>query len=222
MGIPYHPGIKVTFNEMVTHILSRQGQNQTNTVNAQNYKDSVLSLFCWWTFCQKEQRSTQVPSVTLYGSSEDHCKANGVTCCQKVFCSYTIIFVTKSPRRPPHRKKCTRTANCFIGRHPATGSTFTRDTVSSRTIRRRLVEGHLTSRCPSRVLPLTPTHRRLRLEWCRARGNQTAAEWNQVVFSDESRFNLSSDDNRVHVCRPRDERLNPAFVYSHTPLPQLV
>ncbi|GFW08116.1 transposable element Tcb2 transposase [Trichonephila clavipes] len=56
-----------------------------------------------------------------------------------------------------------------------------------------------------------PTHRRLRLEWCRARGNWTATEWNQVVISDESRFNLSSDDNRVGVWRPRGERLNPAF-----------
>ncbi|GFU03290.1 transposable element Tcb2 transposase [Trichonephila clavipes] len=32
-----------------------------------------------------------------------------------------------------------------------------------------------------------------------------------VVFSDESRFNLSSDDNRVHLWRPRGERLNSAF-----------
>ncbi|GFX69969.1 uncharacterized protein TNCV_2099871 [Trichonephila clavipes] len=32
-----------------------------------------------------------------------------------------------------------------------------------------------------------------------------------VVLSDESRFNLSSDDNRVRVRRPRGERLNPAF-----------
>ncbi|GFU89270.1 transposable element Tcb2 transposase [Trichonephila clavipes] len=32
-----------------------------------------------------------------------------------------------------------------------------------------------------------------------------------VVFSDESRFYLSSDDNRVRVWRPRGERLNPAF-----------
>ncbi|GFX38794.1 transposable element Tcb2 transposase [Trichonephila clavipes] len=29
--------------------------------------------------------------------------------------------------------------------------------------------------------------------------------------SDESRFNLSSDDNRVRVWRPPGERLNPAF-----------
>ncbi|GFT76310.1 HTH_Tnp_Tc3_2 domain-containing protein [Trichonephila clavipes] len=52
--------------------------------------------------------------------------------------------------------------------------------VSSRTIRRHLAERHLSSQRPLRVLPLTPTHRRLRLEWCRSRGNWTAAEWNQV------------------------------------------
>ncbi|GFU77558.1 transposable element Tcb1 transposase [Trichonephila clavipes] len=76
---------------------------------------------------------------------------------------------------------------------------------SSRTIRRHLAEGHLGSWRALRVLPLTPTHRRLRLEWCHARGNWTTAEGNQVVFSDESRFNLSSDE------RPRGERLNPIF-----------
>ncbi|GFU00842.1 transposable element Tcb2 transposase [Trichonephila clavipes] len=32
-----------------------------------------------------------------------------------------------------------------------------------------------------------------------------------VVFSDESRFNLSSDVNRVRMWRPHGERLNPAF-----------
>ncbi|GFY19292.1 transposable element Tcb2 transposase [Trichonephila clavipes] len=83
--------------------------------------------------------------------------------------------------------------------------------VSSRTIRRSLAEGHLESRHPLRVLPLRSTHRRLRLEWCRARGNWTAAEWNQVDFKVESRFNLSSDDNHVRVWRPRAECLNPAF-----------
>ncbi|GFV83385.1 transposable element Tcb1 transposase [Trichonephila clavipes] len=44
-----------------------------------------------------------------------------------------------------------------------------------------------------------------------ARGNWTAAEWNQVFFSDESRFNLSSDDNPLCVWKPRGLRLNPAF-----------
>ncbi|GFW88621.1 transposable element Tcb2 transposase [Trichonephila clavipes] len=89
----------------------------------------------------------------------------------------------------------------------------------SRNIRRRLAEGHLISRHPLRVLPLTPTHRRLHLEWCRARGNWTTAEWNQVVFSDKSKFNLSCDDNRVRVWRPRGERLNPAFALQRNTTP---
>ncbi|GFS70981.1 transposable element Tcb2 transposase [Trichonephila clavipes] len=93
--------------------------------------------------------------------------------------------------------------------HPGTG--LLGASVSSRTIRRRLAEGHLGSRRPLRVLPLTPTHRHLRLEWCCTRGNWIAAEWNQIIFSDESKFNLISDDNHVRVWRPREERLNPAF-----------
>ncbi|GFT31645.1 uncharacterized protein TNCV_230841 [Trichonephila clavipes] len=32
----------------------------------------------------------------------------------------------QSSRRPSYRKKCTRTANCFIRRHSSTGSTFIR------------------------------------------------------------------------------------------------
>ncbi|GFV21032.1 uncharacterized protein TNCV_2280751 [Trichonephila clavipes] len=76
-----------------------------------------------------------------------------------------------STRRPPHRTECTRAANCFIGRYPGTGSTFRGDPVSSRTIRRRLDRGHLGLQRPLRVLPLTPTHRRLRLEWCSVQGN---------------------------------------------------
>ncbi|GFX53160.1 transposable element Tcb2 transposase [Trichonephila clavipes] len=56
-----------------------------------------------------------------------------------------------------------------------------------------------------------PTRRRLRFEWYRTRGYWTAAGWNQTDFSEESRLNLNSDDNRVRVWRPRGERFNPAF-----------
>ncbi|GFT79064.1 transposable element Tcb2 transposase [Trichonephila clavipes] len=64
---------------------------------------------------------------------------------------------------------------------------------------------------PLTCAALDAHHQLLRLEWCHALGNWTKAEWNHVVFSDESRFNISSDDNRVRVRRPRGERLNPAF-----------
>ncbi|GFT46023.1 transposable element Tcb2 transposase [Trichonephila clavipes] len=63
----------------------------------------------------------------------------------------------------------------------------------------RLAEEHLESWHPLRVLPLTLTHRRIRLEWYRARGNWTAAERNQVVFSDESR-SISAVMTIVFLC----------------------
>ncbi|GFW99136.1 transposable element Tcb2 transposase [Trichonephila clavipes] len=83
--------------------------------------------------------------------------------------------------------------------------------LSSRTTSRCLAEGYLVSRHPLRVLPMAPSHQNLLLEWCRTRRDWSATEWNQVVFSDESRFKLHSNDNRVRLRRPRDERLNPAF-----------
>ncbi|GFX56323.1 major facilitator superfamily domain-containing protein 6 [Trichonephila clavipes] len=94
--------------------------------------------------------------------------------------------------------------------------------VSSRTIRRQLDEEHLGSRRPLRALPLTPTHRRLCLMWCHARGNWTAAEWDQVVFSDEFRFNLSYDDNRFVCGDPVVNASILPLLYNDTPLPQLV
>ncbi|UYV80571.1 Transposase [Cordylochernes scorpioides] len=83
--------------------------------------------------------------------------------------------------------------------------------VSIRTISRRLVANGLHSCRPLRRLPLTPPNRRQRLEWCRARSTWMT-EWHRVVFSDESRFCLSSDSRRVRVWRRRGERSNPAAI----------
>ncbi|UYV73230.1 Transposase [Cordylochernes scorpioides] len=83
--------------------------------------------------------------------------------------------------------------------------------ISTRTISRRLVANGLHSCRPLRRLPLTPPNRRQRLEWCRARSTWMT-EWHRVVFSDESRFCLSSDSRRVCVWRRRGERSNPAAI----------
>ncbi|UYV84230.1 Transposase [Cordylochernes scorpioides] len=83
--------------------------------------------------------------------------------------------------------------------------------ISTRTISRRLVANGLHSFHPLRRLPLTPPNRRQRLEWCRARSTWMT-EWHRVVFSDESRFCLSSDNRRVRVWRRRGERSNPAAI----------
>ncbi|GFT19032.1 transposable element Tc3 transposase [Trichonephila clavipes] len=69
-----------------------------------------------------------------------------------------------------------------------------------------------TREAPFRALPLTPEHRQLRLHWCQAR-----SDWQKVVFSDESRFVLGTDDNRVRVWRRPGERYkSPHTVLRHT------
>ncbi|GFX25831.1 katanin p60 ATPase-containing subunit A1 [Trichonephila clavipes] len=68
------------------------------------------------------------------------------------------------------------------------------------TISRHLTEANLKSKCPFRALPLTPEHRQPRLQWCQARSMWNVTDW-QKVFSDESRFVLGTDDNRVRVWR---------------------
>ncbi|UYV71962.1 hypothetical protein LAZ67_9001366 [Cordylochernes scorpioides] len=83
--------------------------------------------------------------------------------------------------------------------------------ISNRTISRRLVANGLHSCRPLRRLPLTPPNRRQRLEWCRARSTWMT-KWHRLVFSDESRFCLSSESRRLRVWRRCGERSNPAAI----------
>ncbi|GFY21254.1 transposable element Tcb2 transposase [Trichonephila clavipes] len=68
-------------------------------------------------------------------------------------------------------------------------------------ISRHLAEANLKSKRPFRALPLTPEHRQLRLQWFQARSMWNVTDWQKVVFSDESRFVLGTDDNRVREWR---------------------
>ncbi|GFW44550.1 transposable element Tc1 transposase [Trichonephila clavipes] len=65
--------------------------------------------------------------------------------------------------------------------------------VSVRTIRRHLRQSGLSARCPLLVLPLKQNHRRLRRQWC-DEIRTWVAEWNEVVFTDESRICLQHHD----------------------------
>ncbi|GFW39371.1 transposable element Tcb2 transposase [Trichonephila clavipes] len=83
-----------------------------------------------------------------------------------------------------------------IARHTtqATGRTISRFTVT-----RRLHGGGLFARRPVRCVPLTPAHRRRRSLWCREHRNWRDNEWGRVLFTDESRFSLSSDFHRILI-----------------------
>ncbi|GFY14096.1 transposable element Tcb2 transposase [Trichonephila clavipes] len=124
-----------------------------------------------------------------------------------------------------------------IARHTslATGRPISRFTVA-----RRLHGGGLFARRPVRCVPLTPAHRRRRSLWCREHRNcgtglelvtrqatvqypyhlATAAthrnwrdnEWGRVLFTDESRFSLSSDSHRILIWRERGSRNHPSNI----------
>ncbi|GFX81841.1 transposable element Tcb1 transposase [Trichonephila clavipes] len=88
--------------------------------------------------------------------------------------------------------------------------------VSTRTIRRRLKQSGLSARRPLLGLHLMQNHRRLRYQWCDERG-MWAAEWNEVVFTYESRICLQQPDSRIRVWRHRGQRmLNSCVMHRHT------
>ncbi|GFT18928.1 transposable element Tc3 transposase [Trichonephila clavipes] len=71
--------------------------------------------------------------------------------------------------------------------------------ISRFTVARRLHGGGLFTRRPVRCVPLTPAHRRRRSLWCREHRNWRDNEWGRVLFTDESRFSLSSDSHRILI-----------------------
>ncbi|GFX47037.1 transposable element Tcb2 transposase [Trichonephila clavipes] len=80
------------------------------------------------------------------------------------------------------------------------------------TVARRLHGGGLFARRPVRCVPLTPAHRRRRSLWCREHRNWRDNEWGRVLFTDESRFCLSSDSHRILIWRERGSRNHPSNI----------
>ncbi|GFT00015.1 transposable element Tcb2 transposase [Trichonephila clavipes] len=77
---------------------------------------------------------------------------------------------------------------------------------------RRLHGGGLFARHPVRCVPFTPAHRRRRSLWCREHRNWRDNEWGRVLFTDESRFSLSSDCHRILIWRERGSRNHPSNI----------
>ncbi|GFW53685.1 transposable element Tcb1 transposase [Trichonephila clavipes] len=92
----------------------------------------------------------------------------------------------------------------------------THHSVSARTIRRRLQQSGLSARRSLFGLPLTQNHRGLP----RHERRMLAAEWNGVIFTDESHICLQHHDGRIRVWRHCEERmLNSCVMHHHTGTP---
>ncbi|GFV30024.1 transposable element Tcb1 transposase [Trichonephila clavipes] len=82
---------------------------------------------------------------------------------------------------------------------------LTHHSVSASIIRCRLQKSGSSARRPLLGLHLTQNHRHLRLQWCDERW-MWVAEWNEVVFTDESRICLQHHNDRIRVWKNRGER----------------
>ncbi|GFU55037.1 transposable element Tcb1 transposase [Trichonephila clavipes] len=113
-------------------------------------------------------------------------------------------------------RKTTRREDRRIVRQALVDPTVTRSTIREdvgvaivpQTISGHLAEANLKSKRPLHALPLPPEHRQLRLQWYQARSMWNVTDWQKVAFSDEFRFVLGTDDNRVLVRRHPGERYN--------------
>ncbi|CAH1379981.1 unnamed protein product, partial [Tenebrio molitor] len=79
-------------------------------------------------------------------------------------------------------------------------------TTADQDVRRRLRETELRPYVPATGPLLTPVHRRVRVKFAREHVDWDIASWSSVLFSDESRFSLVSNDRGVRVYRRPGER----------------
>ncbi|GFX50021.1 transposable element Tcb2 transposase [Trichonephila clavipes] len=115
-----------------------------------------------------------------------------------------IVLSAKRNRRTTAQQ----VANQFLA---ASGKQISRKTVAS-----RLRGGGLYVRRPVVCPPLTRQHRTVRLQWCREHRNWTEQAWACVLFSDESRFSLSSDCRHQLIWRKSGTAYRPENIQERT------
>lgn len=80
--------------------------------------------------------------------------------------------------------------------------------VSRQTVNRRLLAANLHSRRPRRKPELTPEHRQARLQYARDHANWNIRRLRRIMWTDEKRFRLYSNDGRARVRRTAGQAFN--------------
>ena len=129
----------------------------------------------------------------ITGRTDDAPRSGRPPCTTRRQDRYITVTHLRDRFRP-----ATRTAAAMRGRRNRT--------ISAQTVRNRLRASGLNARRPYNGPVLLQRHRNARLNWALAHQGWRRNQWNQVVFSDESRFSLFFADGRRRVYRRRNER----------------
>lgn len=82
---------------------------------------------------------------------------------------------------------------------------------SCRTIRRRAVDGGLSSFKVVKKPYISMKNKKARIKFATDHINWSVQKWKSVLFSDESKFNLKGSDGNRRVRRPLNQALNPLY-----------
>ena len=94
-----------------------------------------------------------------------------------------------------------------LGRSGIVGKNISRQTVS-----RVLKKYGITKKVPRRKPGLKKSYKIARLQFAKAHQSWTIAEWNKVLFSDESNFNTRKQSARLQVSRRIGEAYTPQSI----------
>ncbi|GFT84432.1 transposable element Tcb1 transposase [Trichonephila clavipes] len=140
---------------------------------------------------------------------------NGKACIQRIMSSFLVSREWDNKNRWRDEQVCPDVGQGIMAPWARRSGHTTHTTgrpISRFNVARRLHCGGLFARHPVRCVPLTPAHRRRRSLWCREHRNWRDNEWGRVLFTDESRFSLSSDSHRILIWRERGSRNHPSNI----------
>ena len=86
-----------------------------------------------------------------------------------------------------------------------TGSTDFNLTITRQTVSRILRNFDMVSYVATRKPRITPAQRRTRVAWCYEHLSWSVNDWSNVVFMDESNYEIFNRKNRIYICRFRHE-----------------
>ena len=78
-------------------------------------------------------------------------------------------------------------------------------TVTRQSISRILRDFNMISYIVPKKPRVTPAQRRVRVRWCHEHLDWTVKDWSNVIFSDESNYELLNRKNRIYICRFRTD-----------------